>query len=250
MAAGASRLSPGVFSRLAGEAEFAGIVAATRTGQAVRDGLVTHMRGAIDRPTPWILQQVKMYPATRQRPHADVFWAYSGGMKTPGQRVLRPLEFGGRRDHKRFEKVLIGAGLMEASEYTFPAHGYPLDAHGNIPAKTIVQILSQLKAFGEMGYRANATAATLSSRAKKGQSRYFIPQEDSYLPRGVYERWGRKAIRAVMLFAYKSADYKPTLRWRETGHALARAAFPGEFERAFRAAVGKVSRGRLTATAS
>lgn len=241
-----TRSSPGALRRLGDDLGFATIVALTRTGQRVRDGLVDHMRGAIDRPTPWTLAQLRLWPATKARPFAEVMFR-QGAVRAPAAEALRAMELGVRRYHKRFERVMIGAGVMQADEYAYPAKGYPLDGYGNIPGRTIVQILSQLQAFGEMGYRANATAATLRRRMTKGQGRYFVPQADSALPRGVYERWGVKAIRAVMLFAY-SADYRPTLRFKETGYAIARQSYPAEFQRAFADAVRRASRGSLTAT--
>lgn len=240
-----SRQNPGALSRLGNELAFASIVALTRTGQRVKDGLVEHMRTAIDRPTPWTLAQLRVWPATKVRPFTEVMFR-QGAVRAPAAEALRALELGGRRGHKRFERVMIGAGIMQPDEYAYPAKGYPLDAYGNIPGRAVVQILSQLQAFGEMGFKANATASTLKRRAKKGQGRYFIPQADSYLPRGVYERWGQKAIRAVILFAH-SADYQPTLRFKETGYEIARRTYPGEFQRAYGDAVRRMSRGRMAA---
>lgn len=235
-----TRAHPGVLAKIERRLVFASVIALTRTGQQVRQGLRDHLETAVDRPTPWTIRGVQMTPARPGAPYVEVYTAQGLGRSRGPGKYLPPLERGGQRHHKAFEKSLIAAGIMKGDEYAYPAKGYPLDGYGNIPGRTVVQILSQLQAFGEGGYRANATAATLRRRARKGLGRYFVPQADSYLPRGVYERWGREAIRAVMLFAY-SATYKPDLRFVERGYEIARTAYPVEFKRAYSDAVGRLT---------
>lgn len=238
-----TRSNPGALARLAREMSFAAIVATTRTAQRVRELERQRLPSVVDRPTPWTLRGLQVSPATQSRPFAEVRYAPGYGSGIGPGRYLKPLEFGGLRRHKRFEVSLIAAGIMRPAEYAVPGRGYPLDPYGNVPGKTIVQILSQLRAFGEQGYRANASVATLKRRARKGLGRYFVPPADSSLPRGVYERWGRSAVRMVLRFV-RQPSYQPALEFKETASDAARAIYPQEWARAYVAAVERITAGR------
>src|SRR3546814_6873764 len=55
---------------------------------------------------------------------------------------------------------------LPGDQYAFPAAGAELDAYGNMSRGQVVRLLSYLQAFGEQGYRANATARSRARTAK------------------------------------------------------------------------------------
>lgn len=115
--------------------------ALTRTAQAARAAAQHEIRDSFDRPTPFTLGQVYARAATAAQLVAAV--GVSDAPYTVG--YLKPHIFGGERRHKRFEKLLIGAGAMPSDRYAVPGRFARLDAYGNVSRGTIRQILSHLR---------------------------------------------------------------------------------------------------------
>jgi hypothetical protein len=120
----------------------AGLASAlTAVAQGVRDDQQREMRDVFDRPTRFALGQVYVRRATAAQLVAEV--GVSDSPYTVG--FLKPNIFGGTRRHKRFEKLLIGAGAMPAGMYAVPGRFAKLDAFGNISGGWVRQVLSQLR---------------------------------------------------------------------------------------------------------
>ena len=157
----------------------------------------------------------------------------AGGI--PPSKYLYAEVQGGPRRAKAFELALRRAGLMEQDEYAVPAIGYKRDAYGNLPGPTIVAILSQLKAFAEVGFKMNETARSrrrkMVERAGKKRQRYFVPAPGSGLRRGVYERVGNR-IRAVLIFV-RTPTYRVRFDFGQAAEAKARRVFVPYWEREF-----------------
>lgn len=127
----------------------------TLTGQDVKLAVTEELRFKLDRPTRWTLNAVFLRRATKARLEAVVWLKDTGD--TAARAYLQTQIEGGHRLGKRFEKALQRVGLMPNGFVAVPGSGAQLDAHGNVPGKFIVQLLSYLSAFSEQGYSANMT---------------------------------------------------------------------------------------------
>src|SRR5579859_6769455 len=118
----------------------------TFTVQAGQRAEIDEMRRVFDRPTPYALNGTRIQSATPARLEASVFLKDEAFKGTPAEKFLGPEVEGGPRTHKRFEKALIGAGLMPADMFAVPGDRCPLDQYGNVSGPFIVQLLSALGA--------------------------------------------------------------------------------------------------------
>ncbi len=175
------------------------------TVEEARFAEIDKIRGVFDRPTPFTQRAPLYRRATSSVLVAEVYIRDEPGAGRAPTKYLLPQVAGGNRQHKAFELALIRAGVMRPDEFAIPAIGQQRDGYGNLPGTLIVRILSQLKAFSEVGYLANRTARSAKRNAKRVTMRYFVPsgarQERGIgrLPRGIYERKGN-SIRGVLMF--------------------------------------------------
>src|SRR5690606_21955104 len=110
-------------------------------------------------PTPWLRSRAILYKkGTKQSPAAELYIPESPDKGTAPTDVLSHHIFSGPRVAKRSERRLMRAGLMSANERLVPGDGLKLDPYGNVPASTMVQILSAIRGFAEVGSAANITA--------------------------------------------------------------------------------------------
>ena len=204
------------------------------------------IRGVFDRPTPWIVRSVKVSKATKEDLVAEVLIADDvNGSGVSPRKVLEAEVAGGQRRHKRFEMALIRAGVMHPDEYALPAMGQRRDAYGNLPGTLIVRILSQLKAFSEVGFLMNRTQRSKAKAASKRAAQYFVPTEGGgrgargigRLPRGIYERRGKK-IRGVVMFI-RPPRYEKRYDFGQATIAKAERVFPAHWQRYFDAEMAK-----------
>lgn len=228
-------------------------VALTRTAVQVKAAVRAEMPKVFDRPTPWTLNSLFVDPAKfgQEVPEARVWIKDDTGGKgiAPTQYLLPEIE-GGPRNWKRSERALQRAGFLGADEQIVPAAGATLDAYGNVQRGLIVQLLSYFSAFGEQGYRANATDRTRARRARRGRTaegfvtirgvEYFISRGPGmwygryqHLPRGI---WARRGIHGsdvvpVLLFV-PSAKYGQRLDFFGIARRVIDARLSAEVERA------------------
>ena len=144
--------------------------ALTDTAFSLRRAMQDEMREVFDRPTPYILQSVRVEPATPERLEATVAPTYGGGKGVDPQRVLKAQVDGGIRADKRSEVALRRAGLLPAGFQTaIPRVPYPGsdDGRGNLKGGFVVRLLSYFQAMGEQGYRANMTAKRKAQLARR-----------------------------------------------------------------------------------
>lgn len=213
------------------------------TAAETRKALVTEMERVFDRPTRWTLNGMFIERATADNPTAAVFFKEFASKGLPAGKYLRAEIEGGTRRAKRSERALAMAGLLGNKGFWVPARGAPLDAYGNIPGPVMVRILAELKAFGEVGYVANKTAASAKRNKRYRQSTYFVPQPGSSLAPGVWQRVG-KAIKPILLFV-SSVNYHKRFDFYGVGRRFADEQLPRELSsavrRAFRKQLGIVS---------
>lgn len=214
---------------------FAQVFAMTQAARAAEGAIRTEMGRVLDRPRAWTLNSLRTVPATRNKPTATVAYREFGSKGTPAGMYLRFLESGGQRRHKRWERALIAAGIMRPSQFAAPARGMALDAQGNVEAKVIVRVLSQLRAFGEGGYRGNLSTDTKKRRAavrRAGGRIFSTATKRGKLPPGIYQR--DMSGRLSMMFAFVDrSTYRRIFRFYDVGRAAAMAAFPSALAQGF-----------------
>lgn len=149
-------------------------IALTQTAKRAQEAVIAEMPRVFDRPTPYTLRGTRVKPANYKtgRMEASVEFKTDVSKGTQAEKYLGPEVFAGPRRAKRFEVALQRAGIMPAGMFAVPGKAMQLDAFGNIPARTIVQIMSYLQAFGEQGYRANMSADKRAKLAKGTRSKY------------------------------------------------------------------------------
>jgi hypothetical protein len=203
------------------------------------------IRGIFDRPTPLTQRAPLFRRATKENLTAWVFIRDEATKGTAPSKYLQPQVAGGPRGAKRFEKALRAIGVLGPSEFAVPAAGYPRDAYGNLPGSLLVRILSQLRAFTEVGHAANETGTSRRRNRKRVQSRYFVPSSTGRqergigrLPRGVYERTGNR-IRAVLIFVEGAPHYRKRYDFGQAAKAKAERVFWPYWQRYFYAELRK-----------
>lgn len=227
-------------------APFAVAMALTKTAQRAQAGVLDVMRQRFDRPTPYTLNSLRVVPAKKSdtQPFAKVYFKDDAFKGTPASKFLTPEVYGGARAAKRFERALIGKGLMRSGQFAVPASGAQLDAYGNVRRAQIVQILSALRAFGEQGYMANRTNSKRSQR-KGRAAQYFVAAMD-----GVEGIWQRKqfghgeGIRPVFVFTGGAPHYRVRVPFDKIVENVARARFIGEFKSAMDYALQRAATAR------
>lgn len=207
---------------------------------------VGKIRGVFDRPAP-LTQKAPLYrKATRDHLVAEVYIRDDMAKGAPPAKYLQPQVEGGQRRAKGFELALRRIGVMRGDEYAVPAIGMNRDAYGNLPGSLLVRILSQLRAFSEVGHMMNETARS-RKRKGKGSARYFVPsgfraeKGIGHLPRGVYERQGNR-IRAVMIFVSGAPSYRRRYDFGQAAIAKAERVFAPYWQRHFYAELAKRTR--------
>jgi len=172
--------------------------AANATGRYIHAALRSEMSEVFDRPTSWTLGGLRFKLATKSRPEVNIWLEDFGGKGTASGKYLTPQITGGARKHKRFERALIMKGLMPAGMFAVPTKAAPLDAYGNVPGPFIVRMLSDLRAFGEQGYRANRRGAR---RGRKRSNYFFVPfKADKSKKPGIWWHMPNDMIVPIFIF--------------------------------------------------
>ena len=197
------------------------------TAFTVRKAMQDEMRAVFDRPTPHLLSSVQFQRATTESPRTDIKPTYQGGKGIDPQKYLIAQVDGGTRADKRSEAALRRVGLLPAGyQAVIPKEPYPGsdDGRGNLKGSFIVTLISYFQAFGEQGYRANATERSRAKRAKIGRTDkgyktiggvvFFVSLSrlrggpgGRHLEPGIYAKTGIHGanIRPVMLFTRRGS---------------------------------------------
>ena len=232
------------------QTRYAAMRALNQAGYDAKQETENEIRKVFDRPTPWIQRSVRYTKATLDKLIVQVDfdkWGNKNGVTA--ENILRAEVFGGNRKAKRFERALQAAGAMPPGYMAVPGKGMPLDAYGNIPGKTIVEILSYFQSFPEAGYKANSTAKTKGKKWKgnatkgiRGYAYFALGTGDrSGLPPGIYRRKNYNSsekgkvshlahggAQAMMIFV-KRANYRKRLDFYAFAERKARDSFDTNF---------------------
>lgn len=196
------------------------------TAFEVRRKLQDELRARLDRPTPYILRSVQVQMATAEKLEATTLPTYYGGKGVDPQKILAAQAEGGRRRDKRSEAALRRVGILPAGYQTaIPENPFPgsEDGYGNLKGSFLVQLISYFQAFGEQGYKANATDKRIKAiqrGTKKAEGRrYFVSYgklrgspKSGHLPPGIWAASGTHGvnIRPVLMFV-KAGQYQRRL---------------------------------------
>lgn len=229
------------------QVDFAAALALTRTAQDAKAEIEKAMGSVFDRPTPYTMRGLRLYPARKKKLVAEIAFRPAFGSGTDARDYLAPEVFGGVRKLKAFEKSLQNAGLLPAGMYALPGGAAKLDQYGNMSRSQIVQLLSYFRAFGEQGYRANITdkrkAQLARGNAKKGQRGvvYFVGRPGGgRLPLGIWERTSfgavGSAVRPLVIFI-KHPIYRARLQMEEITKRVVQQRLEPNFNDAWRQAL-------------
>lgn len=202
--------------------------ALTKTLAAVRRAENEEVKRVFDRPAPFT-ERGTLYKPAKVGDLTAKLWLKErfdvGKGNAPADYLQAQIE-GGPRKHKRFELALIAQGIMPKDMYAVPGDRVRLDRFGNIPAGTIVQILSALGAAERTaGYLANRTAR--SARRKKRPEWFVGRPGNGKGPLGIWQRVGGGA-RPIIIFVKQ-----PTYRRRYDFHGIANRVAAEQFEPLF-----------------
>jgi hypothetical protein len=177
---------------------------AWRAVERIRDD----MRRKFHMPTPYVQNGMTVQLARGMEDVATVEWKAGFGNKSTGPgagRVLRAQVEGGARSQKRFERAL----RLGNNTIAVPAKFAELDQYGNYKPAALVKILSDLRAFGEVGYLANRSL-TRPSRGVRRNERYFmIRTRKPGLAPGIYLQGQRGKPPQMVIAFVKAATYRP-----------------------------------------
>jgi hypothetical protein len=196
------------------------------TAYQVRRAMQAEFRTVFDRPTNYIIGSVRVKQATPDNLSATIEPTYYGGKGVDPQKILAAQGDGGTRRDKRSESALRRAGILPNGYQTaIPDRPYPGsdDGRGNLKGSFLVQLLSYFQAFGEQGYRANATdrrkANIHKGTAKTAGRRYFVAygrlrgdEKSGHLAPGIWAASGTHSVdvRPVLMFT-KAGTYRPRI---------------------------------------
>ena len=165
-----------------------------KTAYDVQGGIKQSMPTVFDRPTPFTVNSLKVFPANQTSLTAEI--NFKGKSSS---HYLRPEVFGGERPQKMFEKRL--------GSYLIPGKDAPLDSYGNVSGAQIMRMLSIL-GLARAGQNRTDASASRKFRTLSGYKEFVV------IDGNIYERVpeaGRglsaKAKKGLKPGAYqKSAD--------------------------------------------
>lgn len=208
-----------------------------------RSDVQTEAAKVFDRPTPWVLNSVRVKYATKAKPEGSLSFKDKDSV-TNSRTMVEPHVYAGKRHFKAFEARLQRIGLLPAGYNAVPGEGARLDAYGNMSQGQISQILNVLGAYTESGFNkanVNTVKRLAKGNAKKGVMGfvYWVNKVGStkakHLPPGVYQRvttaFG-SSLKPVLIFV-KQANYKKTLQFYEVAQRSIDRHFPGYFDQAW-----------------
>lgn len=196
--------------------------ALNHTANQARIALRAEMEDVFNpRPTPWVLNSIRIIHAKPSAdPEAAVWVQDQGTGKNPfsAEDYLLPQVEGGERITRRSEKYLRESGILPAGRFVVPAAGARLDAYGNIQKGHMMQILSGLKVMKLSGSDHNATDSKRSAR--KGHAAAFFVIKRGKTPIGIAERRGKDSMVMVLAFV-RQPQYRERFKFHDVVRRVA-----------------------------
>lgn len=250
------------------QARFAGVQALNDVAKIAADEIKKDMGYGFDRPTPWAMRGIYVSYAKTGGPmvaSVSVNGLFTNKQQRSQLDTLSPHFQGGQRRQKAFETAFQRIGLMPKGWFAVPGSAAQavgaLDGYGNLKQSFIVMLMSYFQAFGEQGYRANATDKSRARRAKMGKVAgarsingvvYFVSRgKGNYFGNGSWRNgrmqhlrpgiWAKTGIhgadvKPVVMFV-SSAQYRIRLDMEETSRQAMYDHFSSVFDRRFANAI-------------
>ncbi len=254
---------------MSSQVPFAMAVALNKTVDQGRVEVQLQMARSFDRPTPWVVNSVRTYRATKTNLVATVGFKDRNSSDFRGEDTWRtmiaPHALGVKRHFKQMEARLLKMGLIPAGYNAVPGEAAKLDGYGNMSQGQISQLLNVLGTYTEGGYN---TAGNTKGRdrlakgnVKKGiyGFEYFVSYGNigrtnftvkngravkeqiskNHLLPGVYQRvstpWG-SSLKPILIFV-KQVNYKIRLDFFGIVQKVVDRDFTSNFNEAFDQAV-------------
>jgi hypothetical protein len=212
------------FDTAPGQVAYATMLALNKTAEQVRAEIQVEMQKVFDKPTPWVINSLRIKYASKTNLVAEVAFKDKNSVES-SRSMLEPHVYGGARHYKAMEARLFNAGLLPEGWNVVPGGAANLDAFGNMSQGQITQILNVLQTYTEAGYN-TANSKTIAKLEKGNKKKgtygftYWVnppptsqPAKGKHLPPGVYQRvytgFGT-SLKPVLIFV-KRAAYKARL---------------------------------------
>lgn len=204
------------FTGVADQVPYAAMLALNKTANDARAEVRMEMERVFDRPTPWVLNTLRITYAKKTDLVAKIALRDTAS-DTTSPSMLEHQVAGGPRRYKAMEGWLMGAGVLPPGWDVVPGSGAQIDGYGNMNRGQIKQIFTVIQSVA-----ADGAASKIATRLKKGTKKqygfaYFINPVGSntkrHLPPGIYQRVSTgfgTVIKPVMLFV-KRAAYRQRL---------------------------------------
>lgn len=231
-------------ARAANQVPFAMMNAINKTAAKARSDIQVAMPRVFDRPTPWVINSLRIKYASKANLAAEVGYKDKNSVES-SRSMVEPHVFGGKRHFKAMEVRLLRMGLMPSGYNAVPGAAATLDAYGNMSRGQISQLLNVLGTYTEAGYN-KADSRTVARLAKGNVKKgiygftYFVSKVGSgargkHLQPGVYQRvttgFG-SSLKPILIFV-KQANYKKSFDFFGVAQTAIDRDFPGNFEAAF-----------------
>lgn len=226
---------------------FATSLAINNAAESARLAVRSDMTRVFDRPTPWVLNSLRVKRSTKANLTAEL--AYKDRNSAESSRsMIEPHVFGGGRHYGGLEARLRGIRAIPSGWNVVPGAAAKLDAYGNMSKGQVSQLLNVLGAYTEAGY--NKADYRTKDRLAKGNAKknqygfaYWInpvgKRRATHLPPGVYQRvqtgFG-SSLRPVLIFVGKVA-YRKRLDFFGTAQRVVDREFPIEFDKSMQHAL-------------
>jgi hypothetical protein len=233
--------------RAADQVPFALANALNKTAIKASADVKSEMSSVFDRPTPWVLNSLRVKYANKAKPEAELAFKDKNSVES-SRSMVEPHVFAGKRHFKAMEARLAAMGYLPRGYNAVPGAAAKLDAYGNMGRGQITQLLNVLGTYTEAGYnKANAaTKARLAKGSVKKNQYGFVywvnrvgATKSKHLQPGVYQRVSTgfgSSLRPVLVFV-RQASYKKRLDFAGVVGRTVEREFVGEFNVAFDAAL-------------
>lgn len=205
--------------------------ALTTTAQDARDQVKGWLPRLLDRPTPFTMNSLFVFPAEKTDLRAAVAFKHEMGRlprtaigQVTAPRSMRAQVYGGQRELKASEKTLLANNITQRSRpFLIPAKGAQRDRFGNVPGSFMNRVLYSGVARGSasQGYSRPLNGRTQGD-SRTGQ--YFVLYLQPSLRQGavgIFKNMGAsQPPMPVFLFSSK-AGYSRRVPFEQIASAMA-----------------------------
>ena len=195
---------------------FATAKALTDVAGELKRALPAELERDLDRPTEFTKRGVFVKPARREDLRAVV-----GFMPIQSRYLVYQVEGGQRQPTKKALRL---------------PSTIPLDAQGNIPPRTIQQLIAAARAgrFGKVVQRRLGVGGDRRKRGDPRESLFYSKPRGLPWPAGIYRRIpGRPGkLIPIIVFPQRAATYKPRFKFFELADRVVREQWPLKFRQA------------------